>query len=196
MLATLLLFSIFYGIKTKIPYGQLYLVLPITGKMSALVKSGLVRSSHKCLPFCKVKHVSKTSNCLKNYFNFKDIVPKPLHSCQIYNFMYGSCNASYIGKTFRHMKVRFLEYQDVSAWTDKHLIGTLSTSVRYCMLVCNHSVAWDEFRVLRRITWNTWKKDKALNDALLLYSQHFRGSTSRALITCKFLKLTSQTQGY
>ena len=74
------------------------------GKMSALVKSGLIRSLHKGLPFYKVKIVFKTSNHLKNYFSFKDVVPKPLCSCQISNFTCG--NASYIGKTYRHMKVR------------------------------------------------------------------------------------------
>ena len=69
-------------------------MLPFMGKMSALVKPGLIRSLHKRLPFCKVKIVFKISNCLKNYFSFKDIVPEPLRSCQIYNFMCGSCNAS------------------------------------------------------------------------------------------------------
>ena len=49
--------------------------------MSALVKSGLARSLHKRLPFCKVKIAFKTSNCFKNYFSFEDVVPEPLHSC-------------------------------------------------------------------------------------------------------------------
>ena len=120
---------------------QLYLVLPFMGKMSALVKSGLARSLHKRLPFCKVKIAFKTSNRLKNYFCFKDVVPEPLHSCQIYNFTCGSCNASYIGKTFRHMKVRVSEHQGVSPRTGKYLKGTLSTSVRDHMLDCNHIVA-------------------------------------------------------
>ena len=79
------------------------------GKISSLVKSGLIRSLHKCLPFCKIKIIFKTSNHLKNYFSFKDVVPEPLGSCQIYNFMCGSCNASYIGKTFRHRRVRVLD---------------------------------------------------------------------------------------
>ena len=93
--------------------------------MSALVKSGLVRSLHKRLPFCKVKIVFKTSNRLTNYFSFKDVVSEPLRSCQIYNFTYGSCNASYIGKTFRHMRVRISELQGVSPRTGKHLKRTL-----------------------------------------------------------------------
>ena len=87
-----------------VPKKQLYLVLPYMGKMSALVKSGLARSLHKRLPFCKVKIAFKTCNRLKNYFSFKDVVPEPLRSCQIYNFTCGSCNALYIGKTFRHLR--------------------------------------------------------------------------------------------
>ena len=123
--------------------------------MSALVKSGLARSLYKCLPFCKVKIVFKNSNRLKNYLSFKDVVPEPLLSCQIYNFTCGSCNASYIGKTFRHMKVRVSEHQGVSSRSGKHLKGTLSTSVRDHMLDCNHVVAWDDFKVLGRES-NHW----------------------------------------
>ena len=76
-----------------VPKKQLYLPLTFMGKTSALVKSGLTRSLHKHLPFCKVKFAFKTSNRLKNYFSLKDVVPEPLRSCQIYNFMCGSCNA-------------------------------------------------------------------------------------------------------
>ena len=93
-----------------VPKKQLYL-------MSALVKSGLARSLHKRLPFCKVRVVFKTSNRLRNYFSFKDVVPEPLRSCRIYNFTCGSCNASYTGKTFTHMKVRVSEHQGVSPRT-------------------------------------------------------------------------------
>ena len=104
-----------------VPKKQLYLVLPYMGKMSALVKSGLARSLHKRLPFCKVRVVFKTSNRLRNYFSFKDVVPEPLRSCQIYNFTCGSCNASYIGKTFRHIEFRVSEHQGISPRTGKHL---------------------------------------------------------------------------
>ena len=89
--------------------------------MSALVKSGLVRSLHKRLPFCKVKIVFKISNRLKKYFSFKDVAPEPLCSWQIYNFTCVSCNASYIVKTFRHIKVRVSEHQGVLPGTGKHL---------------------------------------------------------------------------
>ena len=108
-----------------VPRKQLYLVLPFMRKMSALVKSGLTRSLQKRLPFYKVKIVFKTCNRLKNCFSFKDVVPEPLRSCQIYNFTCGNCNASYIGKAFRYMKVRVSEHQGVSPLTGKHLKKTL-----------------------------------------------------------------------
>ena len=88
--------------------------------------------------FLKVKIVFKTSNRLKNYFSFKDVVREPLRSWQIYNFTCASCNASYIGKTFKHMK-------GVSPRTGKNLKGTLSTSVRDHMLDClqpHSSLGW------------------------------------------------------
>ena len=58
-------------------------------------KSGIARLLHNRLLFCKFKIIFKTFNRLKNYFNFKDIVPEPLSSFQINNFTWGSCNASY-----------------------------------------------------------------------------------------------------
>ena len=82
---------------STVPKNQLHSVLPYMEKMTALVKSGLTRSLHKRLPFCKVRIVFKTSNRLRNYFSLKDVVPKPPRSCQIYNFTCGSCNVSYIG---------------------------------------------------------------------------------------------------
>ena len=68
-----------------IPKKQLYLVLPLEGKMSALVKSRSAKLLHKRLPFCKVKIDFKTSNSLKNYFSITDVDPEPLSSYQIYD---------------------------------------------------------------------------------------------------------------
>ena len=138
-----------------VPKKQLYSVLPSMKKMSALVKSALIRPLHKRLPFCKVKIIFKTCNRLKNYFSFKDAFPELLRPCQIYNFACGSCNASYIGKTFRHTKVRVSEHQGESPRTGRHFRGTLSTSVRDHMLDCSHVVAWDDFKLLGRES-NHW----------------------------------------
>ena len=88
---------------------------------------------------------------MKKYFDFKDVIPEPLPSCQIYNLMCGSCNVSYIGKNIRYLKTRDSEHQGISPRTGKHLKGTLSTSVVIDdMLDINHVVDWDDFKLLGR----------------------------------------------
>ena len=133
--------------------GHIY--CPFLGNMSGVIKTGLSRLLQKSLPFCKLRFIFKSTNCLKSYFNFKDVLPEPLRSCQIYKFMCGSCSASYTGKTFRYLKVRVSEHQGVSPRTGKIIKGTLSTSVRDHMVQCDHIVTWDAFKVLGRES-NHW----------------------------------------
>ena len=48
------------------------------------------------------------------------------------------------------MKIRVSEHQGVLPRTGKIVKGTLSTSVRDHMLECDHTVTWDDFKVLER----------------------------------------------
>ena len=118
------------------------------GNMSSVIKTGLSKALQKGVLFCKLWVIFKSTNHLKSYFNFKDVLPEPLRSCQIYKFTCGSCSASYTGKTFRYLKVRVSEHQGMSPGTGKIVKGTLSTSVHDHMLECDHIVTWDEFKVL------------------------------------------------
>ena len=92
--------------------------------------------------------IFQTNNRLRNYFRFKGSVDETLRSNLIYKFSCGSCTASYIGKTYRHFKVRVSEYQGVSSRTGKPVKGILSTSVRDHMLVCDHKVVHEDFKFL------------------------------------------------
>ena len=125
------------------------------GNILGVIKTGLSKALQKHLPFCKLPVIFKSTNHLKSYFNFKDVLPEPLRSCQIYKFTCGSCSASYTGKTFQHLKVRVSEHQGVSPQTGKIVKGTLSTSVHDHMLKCDHIVTCDDFKVLGRES-NHW----------------------------------------
>ena len=46
------------------------------------------------------------------------------------------------------MKVRVSEHQGVSSRVRNPVKGTHSASVRDHMLICNHEVAWGDFRIL------------------------------------------------
>ena len=113
------------------------------GKMSALVKNHYIYGQN-------CKNVFKTSNCLKIILVLKMLFLNLYVLAKF--FTCGSCNASYIAKTFRHMKIRVSERQGVSPRAGKHL---KETSVRDHMLDCNHLVAWDDFKVLERES-NHW----------------------------------------
>ena len=125
-------------------------MLPYLGNISNITKKRLNRCISKGLKFCKLKIIFQTGNRLKNYYKFKDRVPETLQSNFVYKFKCGSCTASYYGKTYRHLKVRVSEHQGVSRRTGKRVKGTLSTSVRDHMLVCDHTVAWEDFSIINR----------------------------------------------
>ena len=127
--------------------------------MCQIVKTRLTKTMIKHMKFCKLRVIFQTNIRLKNYFRFKDSVLETLQSNLIYKFLCGSCTACYIGKTYRHFKVRVSEHQSVSPRTGKPIKGTLSTSVRDHMLVCGHKVVHEDFKFLGNesnsdIYWN------------------------------------------
>ena len=130
----------------SVPKKELIIILPYLGNMSQIVKTKLTKTMSKHMS--KLRVIFQTNNRLKNYFRFKDFVPEALRSSLIYKFSCGSCTASYIGKTYRHFKVRVSEHQGVSPRTGKPVKGTLSTSVRDHMLVCDHKVVHEDFKFL------------------------------------------------
>ena len=70
----------------------------------------------------------------------------------VYKFIkYGSCTASYYGKTYRHMTLRVSEHQGVSPRTVKRVKGTLFTSVRDHMFNCDYIVACEDFSITGRV---------------------------------------------
>ena len=88
------------------------------------------------------------------------------------------------------MKVRVSEHQGVSPRTGKIVKGTLSTSVRDHMLECDHTVTWDDFKVLERES-NHWlleikessfiKRDKlSLKGAVIDMRYFARNNLSRS----------------
>ena len=119
---------------------KLIIILPYLGKMSQIVKTRLTKTMNKHIKFCKFRVTFQTNNRLKNYLGFKYFVPEILLSSLIYKFTCGSCTASYIGKTYRQLKVRVSDYQGVSPRTDKSVKGALSTSVMDSILVCDHEL--------------------------------------------------------
>ena len=133
---------------STVPKKELIIILPYLGKMSQIVETSLTKTMNKHMKFCKLRVIFQTNNRLKNYFGFKDSVPETLRSSLIYKFSCGCCTVSYICKTHTHFKVRILEHQSVSSRTGKPVKGTLTTSVRDHMFVCDQKVLHEDFKHL------------------------------------------------
>ena len=131
-----------------VPKKELRITLPYLGKTSQIVITRLSKTMNKHMKFCKLRVIFQTKNRIRNYFCFKDSVHETLRSNLIYKFSCGSCTPPYIGKTYRHFKVRVSEHQGVSPRAGKPVKGTLSTSVRDHMLVCDHKVVHEDFKFL------------------------------------------------
>ena len=69
-----------------------------------------------------------------------------------YKFHCSIYNASYYGKTKRHLKVRVSGHTGVYAQTDKKIKSTKYSAVRDIMLFCNNIVSYEDFSVLANRT--------------------------------------------
>ena len=124
--------------------------------MSQIVKTRLTKTMNKHMKFCKLRVIFQTNNRLKNYFCFKDSVPETLRLSLIYKFSCGSCTVSYIGKTYRHFKVRVSEHRGPRSCkpvksTYLPLLGItcLFVTIKYCMKILSFLVM-----SLTNIYWN------------------------------------------
>ena len=85
--------------------------------MSSNLKRKLQTSIRNSLPQCNIKVILKLTNHLSSLFRFKDVIPKELRSHLVYKFSCSSCNATYYGKTERHLNVRSGEHIGLSPLT-------------------------------------------------------------------------------
>ena len=86
--------------------------------------------------------------------SYKDQIPKVLQSGVVYKFSCNSCNAIYIGKTIRHLKVRASEHLGISHLTGKRVIQYTHTAIGDHILSCDHAASLDNFKIVARDSSN------------------------------------------
>ena len=105
-------------------------------------------SISKNLCFCKIRVIFKSSTRIPNFFQFKDKMPYCLRSNVFYKFSCGRCNATYYGKTCRHLSVRVGEHSGISPLTGKNSKSIKSAAVKDRMRSCDHIVSIGDFKIL------------------------------------------------
>ena len=144
---------------------QITIVLPYLGKFSANVQKELKRMFKTSLPKFNIRLVSKSSYRIANLFRFKDTYPESITSNINYLYTCSSCKAAYVGKTYRHKRVRLCEHMGISSRTGKLVKGTAMTAVREHMLNCNTKVAEGDFTILSK---GGEYKDLEIKESLLI----------------------------
>jgi len=142
-------------IKSKIPKEicekkEFVMVIPYLGKQSILIKKRLTKLYSSTYKDAKLKIVYKSACKLRNIFSFKDNTPVHMQSLVLYKFLCGSCNATYIGKTKRHCKIRMCEHLGTSYKTGKELKWNEanSTVVRNHLKNEKHNCDFNNFKIV------------------------------------------------
>ena len=127
---------------------DLVIVLQFLGKLSLDLRTRFKNSISKNLPFCKIRVIFKSSTRISNFFQFKDKMPYCLRSNVVYKFSCGRCNATYYGKTCRHLSVRVGYHSSALPVTGKKSKSKKSMAVKDHMFFCDHIVSIDDFKIL------------------------------------------------
>ena len=90
----------------NVPKRNVFVKLPFLGSTSFQIRKKLQKLFSDKLTFCNLKVVFAPPVRVKNFFSFKDKLPKMLLSGLIYKYKCGDCSANYYGKTKDHFKVR------------------------------------------------------------------------------------------
>ena len=92
--------------------------------------------------------IFKPSCTIASLFKFKDRVPIELQASAIYKYQCGSCNATYIGKSKRQVRVRQFEHLGRSIRTNRPLGKPPFSAIRDHAEVNDHPIHLDNFSVL------------------------------------------------
>ena len=148
------------------PKKEVFIILPYLGTMSSNLKRKLHSIFAKSLPACNLKIIFKSTNRLSSFFNFKDVLPRELRSHLVYKFSCSGCNATYYGKTERHLNVRSGEHVGKSPLTGKKVACKRSAVSDHLLLHDNSNSDFNDFSILCRDN-NNFKL--AIRESILIY---------------------------
>ena len=124
--------------------------LPYLGQQTLTLKKRLSKLFSSTYPKSKLKIIFKSGLKLSNIFTYKDKTPFIIQSLVLYKFSCSSCNATYIGKTKRHLMTRTCEHLGISKRTGKSLKYNASqaTVVQQHLVTSTHLGNIDNFKVI------------------------------------------------
>ena len=147
----------------------MYLKVPFYGSHSYSLKRKLVQLFKKFYPQIQLRVILTNSNTMSNIFKFKDRLPKMLCSGIVYKYSCGECDATYVGKSQRHLKTRVSEHKGLSVRTGKPITKPPFSNIRDHAWETDHRIIEDNFTILTKSTQNS---DLPILEALAIHEHH------------------------
>ena len=135
-------------VKHTVNKKDVYFSLPYLGKHSFYLRKRLCSLFDNFYPQLRLRVIFKPSYCIGRFFNIKDKIPEDLRSNIIYQYMCGSCKASYVGKCIRHKIARVREHQGLSPRTGNYLATPPYSAIREHREATDHPILVKNFTVL------------------------------------------------
>ena len=111
--------------------GKTYqIILPYLSIFTSRAEKKIKRALTEHLPGIEIRFVYRASTRLRSLFSFKDKIPTYLRSGIIYKYTCNSCNAVYIGESFRHQHTRFCKHMRISGLTIKKSKNKKESTIR------------------------------------------------------------------
>ena len=136
--------------KPRLTANKATIYFPITymGKKSFNLKNNLSRLMREFYPQLKIRVIFKPGFNIQSLFRFKDKIPDELQSSAIYRYECRCCNATYIGKTKRQIRVRQFEHMGRSIRTKRPLGSPPFSAIRQHSESTDHPIHLDSFSVV------------------------------------------------
>jgi hypothetical protein len=90
--------------------GRIFLDIPFFGKPTEVFKKRIIKLTKSINPQLNIQPIQRPPATLSKYFPMKDQIPKLLKSKVVYKLDCSNCEATYIGKTMRHVRRRLHEH--------------------------------------------------------------------------------------
>ena len=140
-------------------------VLPYLGIFSLNLRKCLYKLVRKSLSQCNIKAIFQSKNWLSSFFKFKDSISLYPYSHFTYEFQCSNCNATYYGKTERHLKVRAGEHISTSPLTGKRVNNNKKSSFKDHCLLPGNVCSFEDFAVLN---YESHKFKRLIKESLLV----------------------------
>ena len=135
-------------LKHTVKKKDLYFSISFVGKRSFALRNKLSKLFREFYPQVNLHVIFKTGRTVQSLFRCKDKVPDELQSSVVYKYECHCCNAMYIGKTKRQLRVRIHEHLGRSVRTNRPLTNPSFSAIREHSLGADHPILMSSFTVL------------------------------------------------